>query len=80
MKEPNSILIEQQPINNLYSNYTIDRLGSMDRKGRLGKDSARTDSYSDVHNLLFMTTLCAQQRPLKDLIADEYLNSIFYMQ
>ena len=27
MKEPNSILIEQQPINNLYLNDTIDGLG-----------------------------------------------------
>ena len=27
MKEPNSILIEQQPINNLYFNDTIDGAG-----------------------------------------------------
>ena len=27
MKEPNSILIEQQPINNLYLNDTIDGAG-----------------------------------------------------
>jgi len=38
MKEPNSILIEQQPINNLYLNDTIDG------PGILGPDDKKSQS------------------------------------
>ena len=53
MKEPNSILIEQQPINNLYSNDTIVRLGSMDRF--IEKDEWNNIQLEQKATVMFIT-------------------------